>query len=162
MHIGSGSMWLTSSPDAPPAVTASLVFLTSVMALTDWLLSGLLAQYPNLRICFAEGQIGWIPFVLERADNLWTRDVWALRERLPEPPSRSMRQVYGAFFDDRAGLAARDLIGIDQLTFETDYPHQDSTWPHTVDTVQSFAGMLDDVELRKVLHDNAATLLGLD
>jgi predicted TIM-barrel fold metal-dependent hydrolase len=161
MHIGSGSMWLTSSPDAPPAVTASLVFLTSVMALTDWLLSGVLARYPNLRICFAEGQVGWIPYVLERADNLWAKAVWALQKQLPEPPSHYMRQVYGAFFDDRAGLAARDVIGIDQLTFETDYPHQDSTWPHTVDTVQSFAGMLDDVELRKVLHDNAATLLGL-
>src|SRR4051794_8835539 len=162
MHIGSGSMWLTSSPDAPPAVTATLVFLTSVMALTDWLLSGVLARHPDLRICFAEGQVGWIPYVLERADNLWAKDVWALRKQLPEPPSRSMRQVYGAFFDDRAGLAARDVIGIDQLTFEPDYPHQDSTWPHTIETVETFADMLDDVELRKVLHDNAATLLGLD
>jgi predicted TIM-barrel fold metal-dependent hydrolase len=161
MHIGSGSHWLTSSPDAPPAVTGALVFLTSVMALTDWLLSGLLVRHPNLRICFAEGQIGWIPYVLERADNLWTKKVWALRDVLPEPPSHYMRQVYGAFFDDRAGLAARAVIGVDQLTFETDYPHQDSTWPRTVDTVRSFSDLLDDVELRKVLHDNAASLLGL-
>ena len=72
-----------------------------------------------------------------------------------------MRQVYGAFFDDRAGLAARDVIGVDQLTFETDYPHQDSTWPRTLETVRTFSGMLDDSELRKVLHDNAAGLLGL-
>jgi predicted TIM-barrel fold metal-dependent hydrolase len=161
MHIGSGSTWLTSSPDAPPAVTGTLVFLTSVMALTDWLLSGVLARHPDLRICFAEGQVGWIPYVLERADNLWAKEVWALQEKLPEPPSHYMRQVYGAFFDDRAGLAARDVIGVDQLTFETDYPHQDSTWPRTIDTVRSFADMLDDAELRKVLHDNAATLLSL-
>jgi predicted TIM-barrel fold metal-dependent hydrolase len=73
-----------------------------------------------------------------------------------------MSQVYGAFFDDRAGLAARDEIGIDQLAFETDYPHQDSTWPRTVDTVRTFSDLLDDVELRKVLHDNGAALLGLD
>ena len=163
MHIGSGSHWLTSSPDAPPSVTATLVFMTTAMALTDWLLSGVLVRYPNLRICFAEGQIGWIPYVLERAD-IWAKgDVWAGTDgRLPEPPSHYMRQVYGAFFDDRAGLAARDVIGIDQLTFETDYPHQDSTWPHTVDTVQSFAGLLDDVELHKVLHGNASALLQLD
>ena len=161
MHIGSGSHWLTSSPDAPPAVTGTLVFLTSVMALTDWLLSGALARYPNLRVCFAEGQIGWIPYVLERADSLWSKQVWRLRDKLPEPPSRYMRQVYGAFFDDRAGLAARDVIGIEQLAFETDYPHQDSTWPRSVETVEGFADMLDDVELRKVVHDNAASLLGL-
>jgi predicted TIM-barrel fold metal-dependent hydrolase len=162
MHIGSGSHWLTSSPDAPPAVTGVLVFLTSAMALTDWLLSGVLVRYPNLRICFAEGQIGWIPYVLERADSIWAKEVWAVQKQLPEPPSRSMRQVYGAFFDDRAGLEARDVIGVDQLTFETDYPHQDSTWPHTVETVRSFAGLLDDDELRKVLRDNAAALLQLE
>jgi predicted TIM-barrel fold metal-dependent hydrolase len=163
MHIGSGSNWMTSSPDAPPAVTATLVFLTSVMALTDWLFSGVLARHPNLRVCFAEGQIGWMPYVLERADNLWAKAVWGSKgERLPEPPTHYMRQVYGCFYDDLAGLAARDVIGIDQITFETDYPHQDSTWPHSVDVVRSFADLLDDAELRKVVHDNGAALLGLD
>src|SRR5262249_55973962 len=161
MHIGSGSHWLTSSPDAPPAVTGTLVFLTSVMALTDWLLSGILARYPNLRVCFAEGQIGWIPYVLERADGLWQKQVWQLSGVLPEPPSHYMRQVYGAFFDDRAGLAARDVIGVDQLAFETDYPHQDSTWPHSIETVRAFAGPLADVECAKVGHDTAAALLAL-
>jgi predicted TIM-barrel fold metal-dependent hydrolase len=163
MHIGSGSHFLTSSADAPPAVIGTLVFLTSVMALTDWLFCGALARYPNLRISFAEGQIGWIPYVLERADNLWAKEIWAPGGvRLPEPPSHFMRQVYGAFFDDRAGLIARNDIGVAQLTFETDYPHQDSTWPHSVDTVQGFADLLDDDELRLVVHDNAADLLGLD
>ena len=140
MHIGSGSTWMTSSPDAPPAVTAVLVFMTSVMSLSDWLFSGALARYPNLRVCFAEGQIGWMPYVLERADNLWKKEIWATDgNRLPEPPSTYMRQVYGCFYDDLAGLEARDRIGIDQITFETDYPHQDSTWPHTLDAVRKFA-----------------------
>jgi predicted TIM-barrel fold metal-dependent hydrolase len=71
-----------------------------------------------------------------------------------------MRQVYCCFFDDLTGLAARDVIGIDQITFETDYPHQDSTWPHTLDAVQAFADRLDDSELQKVLRGNAARLLG--
>jgi predicted TIM-barrel fold metal-dependent hydrolase len=160
MHIGSGSHWLTSSPDAPPAVTAALVFMTSAMALTDWLLSGILAKFPNLRVCFAEGQIGWIPYVLERVDNLWTKSIWQRDgEGLPQPPSHYMRQVYCCFFDDLTGLAARDVIGIDQITFETDYPHQDSTWPHTLDAVHAFAGQLDDAELHKVLRANAAALL---
>jgi len=162
MHIGSGSHWLTSSPDAPPAVTANLVFLTSAMALSDWLFSGVLARYPELRICFAEGQIGWMPYVLERADVLWGKEVWAPDgERLPEPPSHYMRQVYGCFYDDVAGLELRQSLGVDQLVFETDYPHQDSTWPNTLDTVRAFAPLLSGDELRKVLRDNARTLLRL-
>src|SRR5690606_13638690 len=145
MHIGSGSHWLTSSPDAPPSVTATLVFMTSVMALTDWLFSGALARYPNLRIAFAEGQLGWIPYVLERADNLWTKSSWASEgsKRL-EMPSAYMPQVYACFFDDLTGLAARDVIGVDQIAFETDYPHQASTWPNTLRRIESFAGRLDD------------------
>ena len=163
LHIGSGSHWITSSPDAPPVVTATLVFTTSVVSLTDWLFSGVLARYPNLRVCFAEGQIGWIPYVLERADNLWSKAVWARDgQRLPRAPSTYMNQVYACFFDDLTGLDARDTIGIDQLTFETDYPHQDSTWPRTLDAVRSFADRLDDIELAKVLRGNASRLLGRD
>lgn len=163
MHIGSGSHWLTSSPDAPPSVTATLVFMTSVMSLTDWLFSGALVRHPNLRIAFAEGQLGWIPYVLERADNLWTKTIWGSEEnRLPEPPSAYMRQVYACFFDDLTGLAARNVIGVEQIAFETDYPHQDSTWPNTLERIETFAGQLDDDELHKVLRGNAARLLGLD
>jgi len=73
-----------------------------------------------------------------------------------------MTQVYGAFFDDVAGLEARHTIGVDQLVFETDYPHQDSTWPRTVEVVRGFADLLADDELDKVVRGNAIRLLGLD
>jgi predicted TIM-barrel fold metal-dependent hydrolase len=162
MHIGSGSHWITSSPDAPPAVTATLVFTTSVMALTDWLFSGILERFPDLDICFAEGQIGWIPYVVARADNLWAKTIWATDDtQLPRPPSTYLTQIYGSFYDDLAGLEARHRIGVDQITFETDYPHQDSTWPHTLDAIATFAPLLEMVELDKVLRANAARLLRL-
>ena len=163
MHIGSGSNWITSSPDAPPSVTATLVFMTTAMALTDWLFCGALARHPDLKICFAEGQIGWIPYVLERADAIWAKgDVWAGPDgRLPEPPSSYMRQIWACFYDDLHGLESRDVVGADRITFETDYPHQDSTWPRTLETVERFAPMLDDADLNRVLRGNAADLLGL-
>jgi hypothetical protein len=101
--------------------------------------------------------------VLERADALWAKEIWAPGgDRLPEPPSAYMAQVYGCFYDDRAGLAARDVIGVDQLVFETDYPHQDSTWPRTVEVVRGFADLLADDELDKVVRGNAIRLLGLE
>jgi hypothetical protein len=69
--------------------------------------------------------------------------------------------VYGCFFDDTFGLSVRDTIGIDQITFEIDYPHQDSTWPDSRAIVESFAEMLTDDELRKVVRDNAYAMLGV-
>jgi predicted TIM-barrel fold metal-dependent hydrolase len=163
MHIGSGSTFLTSSNDAPPAVTATLGFLTTTMALSDWLFSGALARHPELRICFAEGQIGWIPYVLERADNLWKKSIWGTPGNgLKETPSAYMPQIYVCFYDDVAGLEARERIGVRQIAFETDYPHQDSTWPNTRDAIARFEGLLDDDELDLVLRGNAARLLGLE
>jgi predicted TIM-barrel fold metal-dependent hydrolase len=163
MHIGSGSYFVTTSADAPPAVTGTLVFMTSAMGLTDWLFSGVLDRFPHLSISLSEGQLGWIPYVLERADVLWSKgDVWAPASgALPRPPSSYMSQVYACFFDDDFGLGARDVLGIDQITFETDYPHQDSTWPNTVATVEKFRDKLTDEELEKVLRGNAARMLGI-
>jgi predicted TIM-barrel fold metal-dependent hydrolase len=133
------------------------------MALSDWLFSGALARHPELRICFAEGQIGWIPYVLERADNLWKKSIWGTPGNgLTETPSAYMPQVYVCFYDDVAGLEARERIGVRQIAFETDYPHQDSTWPNTRDAIARFEGLLDDEELELVLRGNGARLLGID
>jgi predicted TIM-barrel fold metal-dependent hydrolase len=163
MHIGSGSTWITSSPDAPPPVTATLVFMTTAMALTDWLFSGVLARHPSLRVCFAEGQVGWMPYVVERADKIWAKgDVWAGPDgRLPQPPSSYLRQVYGCIYDDDHGLESRHVVGVDRITFETDYPHQDSTWPDSSLLVERIAAKVSPEELTMILHDNAADLMGL-
>jgi predicted TIM-barrel fold metal-dependent hydrolase len=64
-------------------------------------------------------------------------------------------------YDDDHGLASRDAVGVDRITFETDYPHQDSTWPNTRAAVERFADQLTDDELRMILRDNARELLGL-
>jgi predicted TIM-barrel fold metal-dependent hydrolase len=164
MHIGSSSAFTNSSPDAPPGVAVALTTINAQVAMTDWLLSGLLVRYPNIRLAFSESQIGWMPFLLERLDKIFHRGVAysAVREALPNPPSSYIAgRVYGCFFDDDFGLASHEYIGIDQITFETDYPHQDSTWPNSARIVDGFASKLSEEDLRKVLRDNACTMLGL-
>ena len=53
-----------------------------------------------------------------------------MRDLIPEPPSTYYyRQIYGCFFDDEHGLESLARVGVDNITFETDYPHQDGTWP---------------------------------
>ena len=58
---------------------------------------------------------------------------WAgVKDLVPEPPSTYYyRQIFGCFFRDQHGLDALDKVGVDNITFETDYPHTDSTWPDT-------------------------------
>jgi hypothetical protein len=70
--------------------------------------------------------------------------------------------VYGCFFDDAAGLAAIDAIGSDQVTFETDYPHADGTWPHSKTVAEKLFAGLDAELTRKIVRDNTIDLFGLE
>ena len=72
--------------------------------------------------------------MLERADDVWLEHrAWAgVKDIVPEPPSTYYyRQIFGCFFRDRTGSRSLHRVGVDNVTFETDYPHTDSTWPHT-------------------------------
>ena len=165
MHIGSSSKMPSTSADAPAAVGSTLTFNNAMASLTDWLFSGLLPKFPTLKIAYSEGQIGWIPYILERADKVWedNRGWGGVADKVPEPPSTYYFQhVFGCFFDDQHGLDSLDAVGVDNITVETDYPHSDSTWPHTKDVAQKLMGHLDDETVWKLVRGNAIRMLALD
>ncbi len=162
MHIGSSSKMPATSADAPTGVTATLSFGNAMASMTDFLFSGVLVRYPRLKLAYSEGQIGWIPYILERADQVW-RDhrAWAhTQDIIPEPPSTYYyRQIFGCFFSDFHGLRSLESVGVDNITFETDYPHTDSTWPNTLAVLETMvAGLPQDV-VNKIVRDNAARML---
>jgi predicted TIM-barrel fold metal-dependent hydrolase len=165
MHIGSSSRMPATSADAPPAVAATLSFNNAMASLSDFLFSGVLVRYPGLTLAYSEGQIGWLPYLLERVDDVWREHrAWGgVRGTIPEPPSTYFaRQVYGCFFRDRHGLESLARIGVDNVTFETDYPHTDSTWPETKKLAEEMmAGLPDDV-VYKLVRGNAIRMLSLD
>jgi predicted TIM-barrel fold metal-dependent hydrolase len=162
MHIGSSSRMPATSPDAPVAVSASLSFNNAMASLCDFLFSGVLVKFPTLKLAYSEGQIGWLPYVLERADTVWREHrAWAeVKDIVPEPPSYYYyRQVFGCFFRDQHGIDSLDVVGVDNVTFETDYPHTDSTWPDTKMVAEGYmAGLAEDVVF-KIMRGNALRML---
>ena len=147
MHIGSSSKMPSTSADAPPAVGSTLAHTNATFSMVDFLFSGVLVRFPDLKLAYSEGQIGWIPYILERADNVWeeNRGWGGVADNVPEPPSTYFhRQIYGCFFDDAHGLRSVDEIGVDNITYESDYPHSDSTWPHTREIAERQMAHLDD------------------
>ena len=125
MHIGSSSKMPATSADAPVAVAASLSFGNAMSSLCDFLFSGVLIRFPDLVLAYSEGQIGWLPYILERVDDVWREHrAWGgVKDIILEPPSTYFhRQVYGCFFRDQHGLDSLGVIGADRVTFETDYP----------------------------------------
>ncbi|MEO3783743.1 amidohydrolase family protein [Actinocorallia sp. B10E7] len=165
MHIGSGTRTPQTSPDAPGAVGATIIFGNSVASMTDFLFSGVLHRFPDLKLLYAEAQIGWIPYLLERIDDVWeTHRGWARgQENCPEPPSTYYyRQITSCFFKDAVGVELLDKVGLDNVTFETDYPHQDGTWPRSREEAALQYGHLDQRSINKIARGNAIRLLGLD
>jgi predicted TIM-barrel fold metal-dependent hydrolase len=165
MHIGSSSRMPATSPDAPTGVAATLSFGNAMNSMSDWLFSGKLVQFPELKLAYSEGQIGWIPYILERADAVWEdHRAWAgTQDLVPEPPSTYYyRQIYGCFFKDQHGLDSIEKVGVDNTTFETDYPHTDSTWPHTKKIAEEMTRGMDPAVVRKIMRGNAIRMLSLD
>ena len=72
-------------------------------------------------------------------------------------------RVYGCIFDDLHGLASRDTIGMGQIMFETDYPHSDSTFPHSRETAEKIAAEagLTEHEASQLVRGNAIECFGL-
>jgi predicted TIM-barrel fold metal-dependent hydrolase len=164
MHIGSGSRMVETSPFAPRAANTAMTFAMAQLSLVEWLVSGLLVRFPHIKIAYSESQVGWMPFILERVDNCYTHTAYAeLPEIITQPPSSYMPgRVYGCFFDDNTGVVNRNAIGLNQMVFEVDYPHQDSTWPNTHKVVERIAAQVSPAELERILRGNAIDMLGLD
>jgi predicted TIM-barrel fold metal-dependent hydrolase len=68
---------------------------------------------------------------------------------------------WGATFeDDRAGVLTRDMIGVENLMWGSDYPHTEGVWPYSRKKVaQNFAN-IPEGDTRKMVHDNVARVFG--
>ena len=164
MHIGSSSSMPTTSDDAPLATSMSMYAQNAQGSLCDWVFSGSLERFPELTIAYAESQVGWMPFQLERMDAVW-RDGRGDVDNVKTLPSEQVKgRVYGCVFDDLHGLINRDAVGTDHILWETDYPHSDGTFPHSRKIAHELftAAGMNAEECRMVLRSNAVKAYGLD
>ncbi len=123
----------------------------------QWVLSGLFDRFPNLRIFFAENQIGWIPFFLQAADVRYDRHHrWAARlldyKPIKRPPSEYIREhILWGFQFDRLGVELRHKIGVERLIWGSDFPHQESDWPESLKIIErNFAGVPENEKYNMV------------
>lgn len=163
MHIGSSSSMPTTSEDAPLAVSMSLNAQNAQGSVCDWVFSRTLERFPQIKIAYAESQVGWMPFQFERMDAVWREGVAGVE--LPNPPSSYVRgTVFGCIFDDMHGLRSRHEVGMEQILFETDYPHPNGTFPDTRNVAHRLceAAGMDEKECYQLLRGNAIACYGLE
>ena len=156
-HFGGSPNFMPRTPfDVIPHV---MPFQTAIFA-AELLWSPIMRKFPNVRMALAEGGIGWMPYFLEKADFVYDHHHrWTGADFGGKLPSQVFREhVQGCFIDDFTGLRNRDVIGIDNITWECDYPHSDSTWPEAPEVLMKSLerAELTDDEIEKVTWQNAA------
>lgn len=167
IHLGSVSRMPVTAPDAPDDALETITIESTINAFVDWMLSGVLERHRMLRVAFSEGQAGWMPFFVEQMDKIWERNahIGDPQKRLPRPPSEYLPgRVYASIFDDVHSVVGRPSIGMGHLMVEVDYPHDESTFPHTTSTIEKLvqtAG-LSPLETRQLLRGNAIECYGLE
>ena len=130
---------------------------------------GILERHPGLKIVIAESGAGWLPWVVEELDyrhwRLWeSKDYWADKGGISlktRPSELFKRQVYSTFQQSPVAMRLLEFYG-DNLLWASDYPHPDSIWPNSRRTIQQTMGHLPVETIKKLTHDNAARLYGLD
>lgn len=157
LHVGSSGGY--ESPEGAPSLQlgATLFGQLSLAACAEWLWSGYAVKHPDLKIAMSEGGIGWVAMLLDRLDNIVDRSGYGLGWD-DRPADVLKRNFWFCTLDDPSTIVTRHRIGVENILFETDYPHGDGTWPDTQDLVEEVYGHLPDDELRMILCENAAKL----
>ena len=141
--------------------------LTAVMdAVFNLILTGVLDRHPALRFVLVENEVGWIPFVVDqleyysqRIDHLSTGPSPGSLQRSPGDVFRA--QFAATFFRDPNARLAIEAVGAPNFMWSNDYPHGNSTWPHSRAVVTQTLGLLDAAAFDAVTYGNACALYGL-
>ena len=134
-------------------------------SMCDMIFAGVFERYPNLKLAIVEFELAWVPHLLSSMD-------YTYRERHEEalyrfkdgwrPSDFFHRNVFLSFQEDEIGIRLRDIIGVDNMMWGSDYPHSESTFPQSRQILaQILAGVPED-ECAKIVGGNTARLYHFD
>jgi predicted TIM-barrel fold metal-dependent hydrolase len=165
MHIGGAFNLLTRPEGAPPDQLIVLAAQMSGVAFTDLVTSGTFRKFPGLKIALSEGGFGWVPFMLDRMDRHVWNHAWTDLDVGADTVTEIWKKNFLAcFITEPTTLRLIDRIGEDTVAWECDYPHSDSTWPNSPETLmEEFqGGGTSDALINKITWENACWFYNWD
>ena len=137
-------------------------FCTATQLIPYLIFAGVLDRFPRLKWIFAETGIGWVSSVLEAVDHEWEKHHLWTEGILTRPSELFRRQVYVDFWFETVGIQLREFIGVDNIMWESDFPHITSTYPDSWKAVEHSLEGVPPEEREKILFRNAARLYRLN
>ena len=116
----------------------------------------LATQHPELRVVHVEADAGWLPYWLQRMEQHYEFSGNAEHPDLKRHPTEYFldQVLVAARGDERTLPSVVELVGDENVTWNTDYPHPDGTFPWGLEALEKQP--ISDVSKRRILWDNAA------
>ena len=167
LHIGGALGLLKRAPGTGADHLIVLAPQLTAVVAADLLLAGTFKRYPDLKVALSEGGIGWIPYFLDRMDrHLWNQKWTGVEIGAKGKTATDVFRdhVLGCFITDPSALHVRTRIGIETIAWECDYPHSDSTWPHSPELLweELTAAECSDDEIDLITWKNACRFFDFD
>lgn len=157
-HLGSSSRSAMTAPDAPAGVAMSVSSAATIYTLVDLLWARFWDRFPELRFSLTEGDIGWIPYFLWRCEYVNERHRGWIAHDFGSAggPTQVFRDhVLVCFIKETVGVELLHHFDVDNVCWESDFPHSDGTWPNAPEELARTLDGLPDHVVAKVSHENA-------
>jgi predicted TIM-barrel fold metal-dependent hydrolase len=133
-------------------------------SLAHMIFSGVFERHPNMFVGAIEYEMAWVPHFLDRMDfNYNNRDGlithFYKNDELPSDFFRS--NCFVGFNEDPIGVEFRRHIGIDNITWGSDYPHPESTFPRSQAVLKEMFKDCTEEEVYKMTFGNIARIFGI-
>jgi predicted TIM-barrel fold metal-dependent hydrolase len=165
-HLGSSSRGPMYSSDAPPSVPMTAPALNTAYTLVELIWAEFWGKFPDLKFSLTEGDIGWIPYFLWRAEYVLDRHSGWTAAAFPKgysgPTDVFRKHIYTCFISDKVGPKLLEHFNTDHVFWESDFPHSDSTWPFAPEDVMESLGHLPDETINKITYENAMKAYSFD
>jgi len=165
-HAGGGlrltmPRWSGYTRNQEQAMGPSGGFSVQAQFIPNLIFSGVLDRYPRSKWVCAETGLGWVNYILEGCDHEWERRHLWTEGIVTRPSELFRRQIYVDFWYESAGIQQRHNIGIENIMWESDYPHSTSTYPESWQFVNRTLAGVPEHEKKQLLYGNAMRVYGL-
>jgi predicted TIM-barrel fold metal-dependent hydrolase len=153
--------WSGYSERQGHAASTSTSAITPAQVIPQLIMSGVTGRFPTLKFAFAEAGIGGLNYALTTCDYEWeAHHLWT--EGIPERPSETIRrQMFANFWFEAEGIKLRHEIGIDNIMWESDFPHVPCYYPDSRKETARVVTGVPVKERHKVLYENALRVYGV-
>jgi len=157
------AMWDHLGFDQRLPISALIHHIGCAATMSNFMVTGVLDKYPELKIGLIESGAGWVPFWLEAMEHQLDEFRTSINRGLKLRPKEYFKRHFWVsfWFESYAPKHMLEEIGTDKVMFQTDYPHPTSLYPGVQDKLVSVLKDHDYATRKLVLQDNAAKLYNL-